>query len=512
MIRKTTTYFIALAALLCSCDDFLERSAQNLVIPTTCSDYAEILQGEGYFDDLLQYGVWLNLMTDDMELYTPLWDNALPFNLNYYRYAYQWRDELEIPDEGFNDELFGYLYSQVLIANTCLDALPDLEGSDEEKDILRGQALFHRAYAYLLLANLYAVPYDKATPDTECVPLKTDPTPSLEPYYRATFGEVYALIEDDIKEGLAALKGKKTGNYYYIGYDAMLFVAMREALYTENFDAVIEYASEILNDNDKLFDITDRITAVAPGEETYSSKYDNFFQPANPELVFAYTGNRSLRDINSLIMTVNSMDQTFCVSHTIDNNLVDCYDYDTLTHVGDHRMPYWFIMPHKPSTHIYYLEGNYQPLKYNLYDNLYRHSAFRTAEAYITLAEAYARKASPDYGKALDYANRLRKYRLDSQAYVELTPSDFASSDAIVQFIWDERRRELCFEELHRWIDLRRTTRPEIIHPYGKTSGYYKLEKDDGAYTLNFPSDERLLNPQNTNARPLRQMLPYENN
>ena len=151
MIRKTTTYFIALAALLCSCSDFLERSAQNLVIPTTCSDYTEILQGEGYFDDLLQYGVWLDLMTDDMEMFTPMQDNALPYTLNRYRYVYQWRDELEIPDEGFNDELFGYLYSQVLLANTCLDALPHIEGTDEEKDILRGQALFHRAYAYLLL-------------------------------------------------------------------------------------------------------------------------------------------------------------------------------------------------------------------------------------------------------------------------------------------------------------------------------------------------------------------------
>ena len=202
MIRKVV-YPILLALCLSTggCSDFLERSAQNLVIPTTCADYTEILQGEGYFYNLVKMGVWLNLMTDDMELYTPLQDNTLPVTLNKYRYVYQWRDEIEIEDESFEDELFNYLYSQILVANTCLDALNrGLEGTPEEQDILRGQALFHRAFSYLMLANVYAVPYDMATPETLCVPLKTDPTPSLQPYNRATFAEVYEQIDKDIVE------------------------------------------------------------------------------------------------------------------------------------------------------------------------------------------------------------------------------------------------------------------------------------------------------------------------
>lgn len=72
MIRKTIyTLLLAFSLTLGSCDDFLERSAQNLVIPTTCADYTEILQGEGYFYSLINDGTWLNLMTDDMELFTP---------------------------------------------------------------------------------------------------------------------------------------------------------------------------------------------------------------------------------------------------------------------------------------------------------------------------------------------------------------------------------------------------------------------------------------------------------
>lgn len=509
MIRKIVYPALFMLCMgMSGCNDFLERSAQNLVIPTTCADYAEILQGEGYFDQLVYKGVWLNLMTDDMELYTPGLDNTLPFSLSKYRYVYQWRDEIEDENESFNDELFNYLYSQILVANTCLDALKQgLEGTPEEQDILKGQALFHRAFAYLMLANVYAMPYDMATPESLCVPLKTEPTPSLQPYERATFAEVYKQIDDDIEEGLKALKGKDTGNYYYIGYDAMLFVAMRKALYTNDFDAAIEYGKEILDANDKLFDITDRIKSIAEGETSASSEYDNFLQPKNPELVFCFCGSR-ITTIQSLISMSNSLEQTFTLSRTIDNSLIGLYDYDTTTCIGDHRLAYWYIPPRKDAQSTYYYDGNYSALKVNSYDNLYRKSAFRTAEAYVTLAEAYARKESPDYDKALDYANRLRKYRLDAQAWQELTPADFAGGAEIIQFIWDERRRELCFEELHRFIDLRRTTRAEVVHPYGK-AGYYKLGKDDAAYTLNFPIAERRINPQNVNSRPVRSMLSY---
>lgn len=509
MIRKTFyPLLFAICLTLGSCDDFLERSAQNLVIPTTCSDYTEILQGEGYFYDLVNEGTWLNLMTDDIELYTPRYDNTLPFNLYKFRYAYQWQDEVEDEDESFTDELFGYLYSQILLANTCIDALKTgLEGTEEEHDILKGQALFHRAFAYLMLANVYAMPYDLATPETPCVPLKTDPTPSLQPYERATFAQVYEQIDNDIKEGLAALKGKDTGNYYYISYNAMLFVAMRKALYTNDFDAVINYGKEILAANSALFDITDRTQSVAPGEINGSEEYDNFMQPGNPELMFCFAGSTTTLG-SKLISLSNSMEQTYTLSRTIDNNLIGLYDYDTTTCIGDHRLAYWYVPPRKDERYDYFRSGNYKDMKFNTYDNLYMRAAFRTAEAYISVAEAYARKENPDYDKALEYANNLRKYRLDSQAYVELTPSDFADGDEIVQFIWDERRRELCFEELHRFIDIRRTTRPEIIHPFGNM-GYYKLEKDDAAYTLNFPLAERQINPQNVNARPVRPIIAY---
>ena len=43
-----------------------------------------------------------------------------------------------------------------------------------------------------------------------------------------------------------------------------------------------------------------------------------------------------------------------------------------------------------------------------------------------------------------------------TRTYKELTFADFATTADLLQFVRDERRRELCFEEIHRWADLRR--------------------------------------------------------
>ena len=40
------------------CDDFLERSSQNLIVPETVKHYKELLQGDGYFKDLYEKTKW----------------------------------------------------------------------------------------------------------------------------------------------------------------------------------------------------------------------------------------------------------------------------------------------------------------------------------------------------------------------------------------------------------------------------------------------------------------------
>ena len=96
--------------------------------------------------------------------------------------------------------------------------------------------------------------------------------------------------------------------------------------------------------------------------------------------------------------------------------------------------------------------------------------------------------------------NELRQNRFTSDKYVALTEADFASNTALLQFVRDERRRELCFEETHRWNDLRRYGCPRIEHKFYATKdaepATYVLEAGDKNYTLALPKSETEYNTQ----------------
>ena len=76
----------------------------------------------------------------------------------------------------------------------------------------------------------------------------------------------------------------------------------------------------------------------------------------------------------------------------------------------------------------------------------------RTSEAYLNLAEAAA--CAGDETSAHKALNALRSKRIE-QAYFNESEVNALTGENLVQFIRDERFRELCLEG-HRWFDLRR--------------------------------------------------------
>lgn len=494
MRRLTILSIFAAAVMTASCTSFLERTSQNLIVPTSVQHYKEMLQGpNGYFRQAASSSMFATLMTDDI-LFTDVSREAgvskpaESSSLSRYRLAYQWADEIE--NDEFTDGAFNYFYSQVLIANTVLDKIEKLDDPDGQRDLLHGQALFHRALAYFYLANLYGPAYNEASPEAPCVPLKLDPTPSTDTFARSSVAEVWGSIREDLDAAIALLEKFDVKNVHEINVNAALALACRVALFMEDFDAAVEYGERVLKNNSALYDITSKKYAADPeGGSPLSSTVINFISYANPEILWIFSQKASNYQGGL------GVEQTLFYAPSKD--LISTYSLDLAEGERDHRLDYFFIPPGWSSLMLissyYYC---YSLLKYDSNDMQYsRCTAFRTGEVYLNMAEAYAR--SGHQKEAVDLLNRLRAKRVSDYTPLETVPD-------LLTFIYRERRRELVGEDLHRWWDVRRTGQKEIVHPW-KDGTRYVLKDHDKAFVLDYPLAERAVCPDNYNERPHRQ-------
>ncbi len=514
---------ICIMGLLTSCGDFLERSSQNLIIPNKVSHFKELLQGEAYFKDLFNCTAWIQFMTDDAEFQEGYSRSSInqysATNINYYGAAYTWQQEIE--NANFTDVAYLYLYKQIKVANICIDGLKNVEGGDEEREIILGQAYFTRAMGYFYLANLYAQAYNEANPGDLCVPLILDENISTNEAPRATIEQVWGQMKSDIKMAIDYLKDKKTGNIYTIGYKAALLLGSRIHLFTGDWETTIHYGESLLELQPQLMDISKETKATKAYYFSGSSAVINFYNPNNLEIIwnfnetpiyslYTYYGLLSATGIDNLGYWLAVSSQT---NYSGQKSLISMYDADLKTKTGDRRLLYWFIPPSNRTSAAYVTNFNtYKSLKYDIEDGNKQMllQCFRTGEIYVSLAEAYARRnAAGDAEKSISYLNRLRRNRINP--YTELVMANFKTNEELIQFCWDERRRELCFEECHRWWDMRREGQKSVIHNYneGGTIGnkfdLYTLKEKDPSFTLNFPLAERSLSPSMpTNARPQR--------
>ncbi|MNL08456.1 SusD family protein [compost metagenome] len=116
---------------------------------------------------------------------------------------------------------------------------------------------------------------------------------------------------------------------------------------------------------------------------------------------------------------------------------------------------------------------------------------FRNAELYLIKAEATARLGQKE--QAIAALTILLKNRLTATAFTAAQAKLVILSNAdLITYILDERARELALEGL-RWYDLKRTTRPEIIHSY--QSQMFKLNENDPRYVIRYPKESISNNP-----------------
>lgn len=345
---------------------------------------------------------------------------------------------------------YSIFYQKINGCNVVIDNLSKVSGTDQEKNALLGQVLFLRAYYYLKLVSIYSQPYSGKGIDPKVslgVPLILTSTVSDNFPARNTLAEVYTQVEKDLIEAAALLKANFTeSGTFRVGYIAAYSLLTRMYLYMgrdADMDNVITYADKVLQERNSL---TQLKSFFSNGYFANQGIYD---VTQSPEVIWVYGANPNA---GTAYFPQMGYDKP---PYTVSGTLAALYDQGTSSdNMGDLR-------------YVSYLGNGYAngasyksyPTKVG-YSAVYGSSGIRLGEVYLNRAEAYARKytatGNAEFAtKALSDLNTLRASRYDtrSAAYV---PVSFNNAADLYKFCQEERRRELCLEEGHRWMDIKR--------------------------------------------------------
>ncbi len=436
---RTLIFAVLTIFALTACDDFLDITPTGKVIAKTGEEYRALLTYEyKYFakdrymttirtDEVLMDKV--KTSSTDQDAYLDLW---------------RWKDENPAPTTSYFS--WRSYYHTIYIANYIIEHQDEItEATQSEIAQLVGEAYMLRAYCHFLLVNLYAEPY------THCMPAETRGVPmQLKADVNAILGSssveaVYQQVLSDLDEAEKFLNVEvwEQGKDYRFNKVSAQALRARTYLYMGQWGEALEAAKGVLTTYSELEDLTK------------SSTLPNDFKSV--ENIVA------LERFSSNLYTVINMPSP---------------DFITLYRTGDQRRTKFYKRV-TSSTYSLLKGGNDEFA-----------STFRTAEFYLTAAEASARLHETE--DAINYLIPLMEKRLNQSAYDKTLELINAMTEGeLIQEILDERARELAFEG-HRWYDLRRTTRSALTHTFdGET---YTLTPE--RYTMRFPTEAVEANPE----------------
>ena len=449
---KTNMWIFLCVLVFCRCGDFLEESSQDEVRPATVDDMEQLLIGEVYMTDRYHEKFsegYTRLLTDDIQCYG-ISDERYRSQLEGGRYAFSWaREMFDERGGGIDEFLWAQPYERIKGCNVIIEYLDKVTGDNKKRENLKGEAYVMRGYYYFMLVNLYGQPYNQATAETDLgVPVNDVVGMEDRKFVRESVAEIYRQIESDLKEAITCFKASNlTKTCFRWNLPATYLLASRVSLYKKEYDKAIEYATYVIAAQPQLYDLS------AMSDDDY------FLNEKNPEILFTY--GYYLVSYYAWLAKCN-----FPISD----------DLQALYGDNDWRLTHFFYKRRA----VYTAQKSETSGTTGIYGY-----AFRTAEAYLNRAEAYAGKGDKD--KALQDLKTIREKRL--KVYEEVQA---VTKEDVIRRVREERRRELSFE-FHRWFDLRRWDRPRIEHTFTPDIKQpdvvekYVLEKDDPAYTLPLP-------------------------
>ena len=425
-----------IVATLTSCDDFLDITPTGKVIATTGDEYRALLTNEYKYFPKDRH--MTTVRTDELQLSASTTSN----DLDAYLDLWLWKDENPSPTTSYFS--WRTYYHNIYIANYIIEHQNEITNAKAtEISQLVGEAYMMRAYDLFMLVNLYAEPYTHCTPaTTRGVPMLLEADVNAIPG-SSSVEAVYQQVLSDLTlaEQHMNVSQWETGKNYRFNKVAAQALRARTYLYMGRWQEALTAAQAVI--------------------------------AAHPDLVDLNASEALLPDDYQSAENIVALEQFSSNLSTVINQ--PSKDFVALYRTGDQRRTKYF----KRAT-----STTYSLLKSDGY------CSFRSAEAYLTAAEAEAQLGNTT--EAIELLKPLLAKRLNTTAYNEalelMTPM---SQPQLLQEIYDERGRELAFEG-HRWYDLRRTTQPALTRTYGGQTYTLTPEK----YTMRFPTEAVEANPE----------------
>lgn len=340
---------------------------------------------------------------------------------------------------------FRFYYRMINNANIIIANIDDVPAEQADKDNVKAQALFYRAYAYYNLANMYMFTYAFGNMPTEfsgfysgsiigapCVPLYTEPTQVGEA--RATVGEVYTQMNADLDAAIALFEssGIPRSDKSQIDIAVTRGLAARVALVQQNWPRAASMANTARQGYPYMVG-----TQLLSGFNDVNNSEWMWGSSINSEQATSYASFISFMDkdaqgyasIHSQIIIRNAL-----LNDNIDTTDVRKLQFTTRDQASQPGYPY-----------VQYEQRKFKVRTPGTW--LADYPLMRAAEMALIEAEALAQQGNT--GGAKTILEELIQTR--DPEYT----ADASNTDALIKEIWLQRRIELWGEGF-RFFDLKR--------------------------------------------------------
>ena len=350
------------------------------------------------------------------------------------------------PDNQYTAAVWG-IYSTIYEANSCIHGIQNSSGlRPATKNQLLGEALFSRAFCYFYLLNLFGdVPLVTATDYRINDTLSRTSSPKIYQQIIKDLTRAQTLLPSDYPTLQRVRPNRWTATS----------LLARVYLYTARWADAESQASSVIS--------------------------SGLYTLSGPDSVFLNFSNETIWQLMPVIPSLNTQEAANFLPGSpglipvfaLTNDLVNAFE------PGDNRFTAWTASTDIGGQTFYY------PYKYKNGRGASvteYHVVFRLAEQYLIRAEA--RMQQENISGAIDDLNIIRA----RAGLTALSPS--LSPDAAASALQQERRIELFAEFGHRWLDLKRTGKADLVIGTLKPASW---QTTDALWPV--PQAQRAVNP-----------------